>query len=92
MGTPQHGSSFAPWAKGLAQAIGLIKQTNTEILRVLERDSETLARLKDGFFEMLRSRSQAPIQLTFFYEELPLDVLGSCVRLCSCEKSDSSRF
>jgi protein SERAC1 len=55
--------------------IGALKQTNPQILAVLERDSEVLARVQDEFHTMVRSRNQQRLQsieITCFFEELPL--------------------
>lgn len=62
----------------LAKSIGLIKQTNPQILDVLNSDSEVLARIQTGFHNMVRARAEsgAPIKITCFYEELPLPGLG----------------
>ena len=46
----------------LAGVIGLLKQTNTQILEVLESDSEILARVQDSLHTMVRSRSQERLQ------------------------------
>lgn len=86
MGTPQAGSSLAPWASKLSQFIGVIKQTNSDILDPLNRDSAMLAVIKEGFFEMLRvrrSEGKPPIQITCFYEQLPLRVVGTVVEMGS---------
>ena len=64
----------------LAKSIGLIKQTNPQILQVLRSDSEVLARIQDSFHVMVRARNQErirPIEITCFYEELPLPGVGS---------------
>lgn len=79
LGTPHHGSGLAHWAKSLAKTIGLIRQTNPEILAVLRNESEVLERVQDGFHTMIRSRAQdglPPIEITCFYEELPLPGVG----------------
>jgi hypothetical protein len=63
----------------LAVVIGVLKQTNPQILAVLENDSEVLARVQDGFHTMVRSRNQSklqPIEITCFFEELPLPGVG----------------
>ncbi|KAK7177280.1 hypothetical protein PSPO01_16676, partial [Paraphaeosphaeria sporulosa] len=63
------------WAEGLAKSIGVLKQTNAEILGVLKRESEVLERVQNSFHTMIRARSQeglAPVEITCFYEELPL--------------------
>lgn len=59
--------------------IGVIKQTNQQILAVLESDSEVLARVQDEFHTMVRARNQErrqEIQISCFYEELPLPGIG----------------
>jgi hypothetical protein len=59
--------------------IGVLKQTNPQILAVLERESEVLARVQDEFYTMVRSRNQErlqPIEITCFFEELPLPGVG----------------
>ena len=79
LGTPHHGSGLAQWAERLAKTIGVLKQTNPHILEVLESDSEVLARVQDGFHTMVRSRNLErlqPIEITCFYEELPLVGIG----------------
>ena len=46
---------------------------------MLESDSEVLARIQDSFHAMIRSRAQdglPPIEITCFFEELPLPVVG----------------
>ena len=58
--------------------IGVVKQTNSKIVEILKRDSEVLARIQDGFHTMVRARSQEgqPIEISCFFEELPLPVVG----------------
>jgi protein SERAC1 len=54
-----------------------VKQTNADIVSVLRRESEVLARIQDSFHDTIRSRLQngeKAIQITSFFEELP--VLG----------------
>jgi hypothetical protein len=80
LGTPHHGSGLAHWAESLAKAIGVLKQTNAEILAVLKSDSEVLERIQSNFHTMIRARNQnglAPIEITCFYEELPLPGVGT---------------
>ncbi|OKO90002.1 hypothetical protein PENSUB_13543 [Penicillium subrubescens] len=77
LGTPHHGAGLAKWAEVVSRSIGLVKQTNPDILEVLRRDSEVLARIQDGFHTMVKARNLVeppPIEVTCFYEELP--VLG----------------
>ncbi len=79
LGTPHHGSGLARWAELLSRYIGVVKQTNTEIVAVLRRDSEVLARIQDGFHTMAMARSregQGHIEITCFFEQLPLPGVG----------------
>ncbi|KAK4118485.1 hypothetical protein N657DRAFT_583555 [Parathielavia appendiculata] len=79
LGTPHHGAGLARWAELLSRHIGLVKQTNTEIVAVLRRESEVLARIQDGFHTMVKARSregQGQIDITCFFEELPLPGVG----------------
>ncbi|KAJ6189139.1 hypothetical protein N7519_004047 [Penicillium mononematosum] len=82
LGTPHHGAGLAQWAEALSQSIGLVKRTNSKIVGALKRDSEVLARIQDGFHTMVKSRntrSLPPIEITCFYEELPLPSVGLVV-------------
>lgn len=79
LGTPHHGADLARWAEKLARWIGLIKETNTEIVQVLKADSEVLARIQGSFHTMIRARNKEglpPIEITCFFEELPLPGVG----------------
>jgi hypothetical protein len=63
----------------LAKSIGVIKQANPQILQVLKQDSEVLARIQDSFHTMIRARNTdglQPIEITCFFEELPLLGVG----------------
>jgi hypothetical protein len=79
LGTPHSGSGFARWAELLAKSLGLLKQTNPQILEVLKADSEVLARIQTEFHTMTRARANnrdRPIAITCFFEELPLPGVG----------------
>ena len=79
LGTPHHGSGLARWAELLSQIIGIVKQTNADIIEVLKRDSEILARIQDSFHTMVMARNREgrqPIKISCFYEELPLPAVG----------------
>ena len=79
LGTPHQGSGFARWAEWPAKIIGVVKQTNRDILGVLESDSEVLARIQAQFHGVIRDRASrgAPeISIICFYEEMPLPGLG----------------
>ncbi|KAB5539256.1 hypothetical protein GE09DRAFT_1176189 [Coniochaeta sp. 2T2.1] len=75
LGTPHHGAGLARSAELLARLIGIVKQTNTEIVVVLQSQSEVLARIQDSFHTMVKSRGEngsALIDICCFYEEMPL--------------------
>lgn len=70
----------------LAKSLGLIKQTNSQILEVLKSNSEVLARIKEDFHTMLRARGlkgERPTEITCCYEELPLPGVGEVVPMNS---------
>lgn len=55
------------------------KQTNKEILAVLEQNSEVLERVRESFDAMVRARARdknQAIAITCFYEELPMTGFG----------------
>ncbi|KAK3897175.1 sesB-related regulatory [Staphylotrichum tortipilum] len=82
LGTPHHGAGLAKWAELISRSIGLVKQTNSNIIKVLRRDSEVLARIQQSFHTMVmaRSREGLPrIEISCFYEELPLLGVGLVV-------------
>ena len=63
----------------LAKSIGVIRQTDPQILQVLKDDSEVLARIQNSFHTMIKARNKdgfQPIEITCFYEELPLLGVG----------------
>ena len=69
----------------LAKSIGILKQTNAQIAQVLKADSEVLARVQDGFHTMIKARAASghkAIEITCFYEELPLPGVGTVSLRC----------
>ena len=83
LGTPHHGAGLARSAELLVRAIGVVKQTNTEIVAVLQDQSEVLARIQDSFHTMVMALGRdgsGLIDICCFYEELPLPGVGQ-VRL-----------
>jgi len=86
LGTPHHGAGLARWAELLSRTIGTVKQANAEIVEVLKRDSEVLARIQDSFHTIVMARNKEglpPIEISCFYEELPLPAVG-LVGLAGC--------
>lgn len=63
----------------MAKSLGFIKQSNSQIIEVLESDSEVLGRIQTEFHTMLRGRTKRgdqPIEITCFFEELALPGIG----------------
>ncbi|KAF4441973.1 hypothetical protein FACUT_2380 [Fusarium acutatum] len=82
LGTPHHGSSLAKIGELVSRSVGLIKEANSDIVQVLTRDSEVLARIQDSFQALLMTRSKdeaTMIDITCFYEELPTKKFGVIV-------------
>ncbi|KAL2836458.1 hypothetical protein BJY01DRAFT_221982 [Aspergillus pseudoustus] len=82
LGTPHSRSEITHAVENLARSIGLLNQTNPDILSFLERESEALAKIQNSFHAFIRlrlvSKGEA-IQMTSFYEELPLPGIGLVV-------------
>ena len=78
LGTPHHGADLAAWAKFGTTIAKIIKHANTGIVSVLKPGSEMLARVQDEFHGLLRKRmdEKSGIEITCFYEELPLHLVG----------------
>ncbi|KAF0329485.1 hypothetical protein GQ607_003434 [Colletotrichum asianum] len=76
LGTPHHGSALAVWADRFSRSVGILKQTNPNIVDLLRPDSEVLAEIQDSFHTMLQ---QIDIEITCFFEELPLVGIGLVV-------------
>jgi len=68
----------------VARSIGVLKQTNAQIVAVLKSDTEVLAQIQDSFHTLIRARAKdglQPIEITGFYEELPLPGIGVVSRV-----------
>jgi len=81
MGTPHRGSWMADWAKIPASALGLLKSTNKSLLKILETDHQVLESIQSRFLSTIRELREGgrPIEVTCFFEELPLPVVGKVV-------------
>jgi hypothetical protein len=81
MGTPHTGSWIAEWADILASALEIIKSTNKSLLKILATDDQFLESLQIRFLSMLRDLGQGNrrLEVTCFFEALPLPVLGTVV-------------
>jgi hypothetical protein len=81
MGTPHKGSWMADWAKISASALGLVKSTNKSLLEILRADNQLLEAIQIGFWSMIRELqgNSRRVEVTCFFEELPLPVVGKVV-------------
>ncbi|KAJ1323239.1 protein SERAC1 [Microdochium nivale] len=78
MGTPNLGSDKALWGSLFVNILNIVKKTNRPIVKVLMPDSEALAVIQKRFHGILRTsqRSGNPIEVTCFYEEIPMIGIG----------------
>ncbi|CAO2653341.1 Nn.00g027520.m01.CDS01 [Neocucurbitaria sp. VM-36] len=82
LGTPHAGAQLAVWASLLTNMSRLFRQTNKEIVRVLEPGSEMLANLQQEFHTLLYKRFREEshyINIMCFYEELAVPGVGRVV-------------
>ncbi|KAF5666926.1 hypothetical protein FCIRC_10005 [Fusarium circinatum] len=81
LGTPHRGSWAADWAKIPAWALGQVKSTNRSILDVLQINNQYLEFIQSSFLSMLRDlhKKGRPLQITYFFEELPMPGIGTIV-------------
>jgi len=81
MGTPHRGSWMADWAGIPASALGIFKSTNKSLLEILRTDDQLLKSIQERFWSMVRGLREGNrrFEVTCFYEELPLPVLGKKV-------------
>lgn len=81
MGTPHQGSWMADWAKIPASALGLVKSTNMSLLEILQTKNQLLESIQVEFWLMVRALREAGrrFEVTCFFEELPLPVIGKVV-------------
>jgi tetratricopeptide (TPR) repeat protein len=81
MGTPHKGSWMADWANIPASALGLIKSTNKSLLAILQTDNQLLESIQVRFWSMVRELREGGrrLEVTCFFEELPLPVAGQVV-------------
>ena len=81
MGTPHGGSWIARWASIPASLLGVVKSTNKSLLEVLRTDNQFLESVQARFISMARELREAGrcFEITCFFEELPLPVVGIIV-------------
>lgn len=82
MGTPHKGSWMSKWARIPAATFGLVpKSNNMSLLTILQTDDQFLESIQVGFLTMVRElrESGRRLEITCFFEELPLHVVGEVV-------------
>jgi hypothetical protein len=81
MGTPHRGSWMADWMKIPASGLGILKSTNKPLLQVLGTDDQLLESIQTRFWSMVRGQRESGrrLEITCFFEELPLPVVGQVV-------------
>ncbi|ROV94770.1 hypothetical protein VMCG_08871 [Cytospora schulzeri] len=81
MGTPHKGSWMSDWANIPATALGFVKSTNKSLLTILETNDQLLEAIQVQFSAMIRELRERGrrIEVTCFFEELPLPVVGKVV-------------
>lgn len=81
MGTPHRGSWIADWMKIPASSLGVLKSTNKSLLQVLRTDNQLLESIQVRFWSMVRGQRESGrrLEITCFFEELPLPVFGKVV-------------
>lgn len=94
MGTPHRGSWMADWAKIPASALGIVGFTNKRLLEILETDSQLLESIQVRFLSTIRELREAGrrLEITCFFEELPLPVIGKVVSKESAALQGYSTF
>jgi protein SERAC1 len=91
MGTPHTGSWMADWIKIPAWGLGVVKSSNRSLLSILQTEDQLLESLQISFLSMvrdLRDNYNRRIEVTCFYEELPMPVVGEVVSKASATFSD----
>jgi hypothetical protein len=85
---------MADWAKIPASALGLVKATNKSLLKVLETEDQFLESIQVRFWSMIRELREAGrrLEVTCFFEELPLPVVGLVVSKDSATLEGYSSF
>lgn len=81
MGTPHKGSWMAGWAAIPASAVGAVKSTNKSLLAILQTDHQLLESIQVEFWSMVRGLREGGrrFEVTCFFEELPLPMVGKVV-------------
>lgn len=81
MGTPHKGAWLANWAHIPASVFGMFKSSNKTLLATLETENQLLEAIQAKFLSMVRGVREGgrSLEITCFFEELPLSLLTSLV-------------
>src|SRR5271154_7510033 len=82
MGTPHTGSWIADWTRIPASLLGVVKSTNRSLLSILQTDSGLLESVQISFLSAirdLRDNHSRRLEVTCFFEELGMPVVGRVV-------------
>ena len=80
LGTPHRGSDLAGFVSGIGNITKVaLKRVNTNLLRLLKRNSEVLAGVEEDFSIWLRKKHDS-FNLTCFFEEQELPGIGMVVQ------------
>jgi hypothetical protein len=77
LGTPRWGSDPENWKL----AFGNLTKSSKGTVDLMESSSEVLARIHEEFHAMLKVRAdmRKPLNITYFYEELPIPEVNELV-------------
>ena len=81
LGTPHGGSDLASWVTIPAKALGVLKSINTDLLSVLQINSEVLYRIQNDFLSLVRDlrEQDRSLKITCFFESLSMPHVGTIV-------------
>lgn len=93
MGTPHRGSWMADWAKIPVSAFRFAK-SNKSLLDILETGNPLLEDIQVKFWQMVREQRECGrrLEITCFFEELPLPAVGTVVSKTSATLEGYSSF
>lgn len=78
LGTPFEGSVKARWASVALKYLEVVRPTNNDKVKDLEKRSQKLVSINEAFLKFLkaRDRSPTPVEIACFFEEYPTYVAG----------------
>ncbi|KAI1171350.1 hypothetical protein F4777DRAFT_565724 [Nemania sp. FL0916] len=100
LGTPHRGAGLAEFAASVVNVISLVKLPNKKLLEVLNKNSDILANITEGFLNLVTRRNREkdsqgslkPIGIHCFTEEKPVEFLEKLVVERQSAKIDGYDF